>query len=198
MSRGSAQPKVGILAGAFNPPHSGHLHISAEARRLLGLDEVWWLVTPNHPLKPNIGYGERLAKAERVVADHRWLKLDKTEEQINGTNYTYLSLEALKARHPQHEMVFLLGYDAFGHVCDWRQWRRALAAMPWAVFPRRPPPSSADVDVSADTSAVLADYRCDWRRLLAASPPAWALLPSTPHPGSSSSSRNGSSAREDK
>ena len=172
--------KVGILAGTFNPPHNGHLHISARARELLGLDEVRWLVTPNHPLKPELDYSRRLAMVKNFIAPHGWLRLDDTEERINGINYTYMSLEALKADKPNFSMVFLIGYDAFAGVCGWRRWRRALAAMPWAVFPRKS---------GKPLPKALSRYRADWRRLFAAAPPIWALLPAAAHPASSSAER---------
>ena len=45
--------RIGLLGGSFNPPHEGHLLASLTALRRLGLDRVWWLVTPGNPLKDN-------------------------------------------------------------------------------------------------------------------------------------------------
>ena len=44
---------IGLLGGSFDPPHKGHLYISLEAKKILKLDEIWWLVTPQNPLKIN-------------------------------------------------------------------------------------------------------------------------------------------------
>ena len=58
--------KVGLLGGSFNPAHEGHLHISLMCLRALGLDRVWWLVSPGNPLKPEAGmapFEKRLASA---------------------------------------------------------------------------------------------------------------------------------------
>ena len=53
---------IGLLGGSFDPPHKGHLYISLEAKKILKLDEIWWLVTPQNPLKINkpASYSERL------------------------------------------------------------------------------------------------------------------------------------------
>ena len=52
---------IGLLGGSFDPPHKGHLYISLEAKKILNLDEIWWLVTPQNPLKINkpASYKER-------------------------------------------------------------------------------------------------------------------------------------------
>ncbi len=170
--------RIGILAGAFNPPHAGHLHICRRGRKLLELDEVRWSVTPRHPTKPKLRYRARLAAAEAFTASHRrWLKLDRTEEKIKGTNYAYLTLEALRVANPKAELVFLAGYDALLGLCGWREWKRALSAMPWAVFPRgddAPPPPP------------LRPYERSWRELFAVPLPCWGLMPTSKHPAASS------------
>src|SRR5699024_6611801 len=61
--------RVGLLGGSFDPPHAGHLHVTLWALRALGLDRVWWLVSPGNPLKPRgpAAMGQRIAAARRVV-----------------------------------------------------------------------------------------------------------------------------------
>ena len=66
--------RIGLLGGSFNPAHEGHREISLEALKRLGLDEVWWLVSPQNPLKPVVGmapFADRLAQA-RAVAGFLW------------------------------------------------------------------------------------------------------------------------------
>ena len=63
--------RVGILGGSFNPAHEGHLHISELALDTLRLDEVWWLVSPQNPLKSTEGmapFEDRLGQAKSVTA----------------------------------------------------------------------------------------------------------------------------------
>ena len=89
--------RIGLLGGSFNPAHAGHLHVSREALRRLGLDEVWWLVSPQNPLKAAEGMAvlaQRLARAKEIGRDPR-LRIAAPEAAL-GTRYTVDTLEALK------------------------------------------------------------------------------------------------------
>ena len=59
---------IGLLGGSFDPPHKGHLYISLEAKKILKLDEVWWLVTPQNPLKINqpANYKDRVQNCKLI------------------------------------------------------------------------------------------------------------------------------------
>ena len=61
--------KIGLLGGSFDPPHKGHLYISYEAKKILSLDEVWWLVSPQNPLKITkpASYEERLKNCKNIT-----------------------------------------------------------------------------------------------------------------------------------
>ena len=66
--------RIGLLGGSFNPAHAGHQEISVAALRRLGLDEVWWLVSPQNPLKPAAGmaaHRNRVARAAAVAGHPR-------------------------------------------------------------------------------------------------------------------------------
>ena len=91
--------RVGLLGGSFNPAHAGHRHMSLMALRALNLDQVWWLVSPQNPLKPLDGMGklsDRMARA-RTVANHPRIVVSEIETRL-GTRYTVDTLIALKAR----------------------------------------------------------------------------------------------------
>jgi len=97
------RPRVGLLGGSFNPAHIGHLHISRLALDLLKLDEIWWLVSPQNPLKPEEGMAslaDRLNRA-RVMARGRDLWVTDIEREM-GTRFTAETLKALKGRFPCH------------------------------------------------------------------------------------------------
>src|SRR5262249_42641348 len=81
--------KVGLLGGSFNPPHAGHRAISLFAMRRLGLDRVWWLVTPGNPLKSNRRLPPLAARmaAARRIARHPRIDVTGFEQEI-GTRYT--------------------------------------------------------------------------------------------------------------
>ena len=76
--RPAPRRRVGLLGGSFNPAHAGHRHVSLIALRRLALDEVWWLVSPQNPLKPAKGMASlarRMASANDVTSTptSRWL-----------------------------------------------------------------------------------------------------------------------------
>src|SRR5476649_1020463 len=89
--------RIGLLGGSFNPAHEGHRHVSLEALKRLGLDEVWWLVSPQNPLKTDDGMAplaNRLARA-RTIASHPRIRVD-APELLLGTRYTLDTVEALR------------------------------------------------------------------------------------------------------
>ncbi len=88
-SRRQTDQRIGLLGGSFNPAHEGHLHISLLALDYLGLDELWWLVSPQNPLKPAHGmaaFEARLAGARDQADDPRIVVSDM--ERRLGTRYT--------------------------------------------------------------------------------------------------------------
>jgi len=84
--------RVGLLGGSFNPPHEGHLHISKAAMQMLGLDCIWWLVTPQNPLKSQkpLSMEQREALCNDLVDDPKILI--STIEKDLGTNITYQTI----------------------------------------------------------------------------------------------------------
>ena len=129
--------KIGLLGGSFNPAHGAHRQISLAALGRLGLDEVWWLVSPQNPLKPVAGMApsaSRLAEA-RKVARHPRIKVTAIETRL-GTRYTADTLIALKRRFPSLDFVWLMGADNLIEIDQWQDWQRIFHAVPVAVFAR--------------------------------------------------------------
>jgi len=129
--------RVGLLGGSFNPAHRGHVHISEEAIKRLGLDAVWWLVSPQNPLKSARNMAPqaiRLASARAVARNPRIVPTDV--ERKLGTQYTVDSLKALTALHPSTRFIWLMGGDNLQGFHRWRQWRQIVRAVPIAVLLR--------------------------------------------------------------
>ena len=81
--------KIGILGGSFNPAHKGHLYISNLALKLLQLDEIWWLVSPQNPLKHNVvqnSMKKRLYSAREISKGYK-IRVEDLESRFN-TNLT--------------------------------------------------------------------------------------------------------------
>ena len=128
---------TGLLGGSFNPAHRGHRRISAEAIRALGLDEMWWLVSPGNPLKDGKGMAPlpaRFASARRAA---RGLPVRVTAiEREFGSAYTIDTLRRLVRRFPERRFIWLMGADNLAQFHLWRRWREIAALVPIAVVAR--------------------------------------------------------------
>ena len=128
---------TGLLGGSFNPGHRGHRHVSLHAVRILGLDEVWWLVSPGNPLKPVKGmasFEARFASARRAGRLGP-IRVSAIEREL-GTVYTVETLRALIRRYPQRQFLWLMGADNLAQFHRWRDWRKIAAMVPIAVVTR--------------------------------------------------------------
>jgi nicotinate-nucleotide adenylyltransferase len=178
------------LGGSFNPAHEGHRHISTIALKCLGLDQVWWLVSPQNPLKPTTGmasFAKRFAMA-RFQARHPRILVTDLETRL-GTQYTFDTLAALGRYYPRTRFVWLMGADNLGQIHRWQHWRAIFRTIPIGVFDR--PPYRLQMLASPAASAY-ARYRRDQSRardLVTCKPPAWTFFPSRLEPLSSSQLR---------
>ena len=128
---------IGLLGGSFNPAHGGHRRISLFARDALGLDEVWWLVSPGNPLKPVAGMAplaKRVASA-RHQARRAPIRVSAIEREM-GTRYTIDTLRKLVRRWPKCRFVWLMGSDNLAQFNRWKNWRGIARMMPIAVIAR--------------------------------------------------------------
>jgi nicotinate-nucleotide adenylyltransferase len=182
--------RIGLLGGSFNPAHNGHRHISLIALKALGLDAVWWLVSPQNPLKPAAGmapFAERMARAAKV-ARHPRIHICDIEERL-GTRYTLDSLTALGRRFPETRFVWLMGADNLKQISRWKHWQRIFSLVEIAVFDR---PS-----YSLPALASKAAHRFAGRRLKAgavrghdtARLPAWRFVACPRHQASATAIR---------
>jgi nicotinate-nucleotide adenylyltransferase len=129
--------RIGLLGGSFNPAHGGHRRISLFAASALGLDEVWWLVSPGNPLKPKAGMAPLAARLASAQAQARRAPIRPTAiERELGTRYTIDTLRALQRRYPRNCFVWLMGSDNLAQFHRWRAWREIARCMPIAVIAR--------------------------------------------------------------
>ena len=128
---------TGLLGGSFNPAHKGHRRISLEAIRALGLDEVWWLVSPGNPLKPRAGMAPLSARfaSARKQALRAPIRVTAIERELH-TRYTVDTLRKLVRRYPHRRFVWLMGADNLAQFHRWRAWRDLARLMPIAVIAR--------------------------------------------------------------
>lgn len=171
--------RIGLLGGSFNPAHPGHRHVSLEALRRLGLDEVWWLVSPQNPLKSGDGMeplATRVARA-RQLANHPKIRVDAPELHL-GTRYTLDTVQALKHVYPHARFVWLMGADILPQLVDWAGWRDLFASIPIAAFARPGWGYSALAATAPRTFARNRLHAARSRRLASCEPPVWCFIPS--------------------
>ena len=127
---------IGLLGGSFDPPHAGHVHITREALKRFGLDQVWWLVSPANPLKTRrpAPLQQRLAAAQKVM-QHPRVVVSDIEARI-GTQYTAETLAALTRCYPGVRFVWLMGADNLASFHRWEQWRRIMETVPIGILAR--------------------------------------------------------------
>ena len=128
---------TGLLGGSFNPAHGGHRAISLNAIEALGLDELWWLVSPGNPLKPKAGMAPlpaRLGSAQRM-ARRSPVRATAIEAEF-GTRYTIDTLKKLVRRYPNRQFIWIMGADNLAGLPQWRDWRGIARLMPIAIVAR--------------------------------------------------------------
>ncbi len=187
----SAGRTIGLLGGSFNPAHDGHRYISLEAIKRLALDEVWWLVSPQNPLKPRAGmapFAERLAKADRV-ASHPRIEVSDLEARI-GTTYTAETLYRLTLM-PGQRFIWMIGADNLLQLPKWQHWERIFALAPIAVFDRTPYSRSAVASKAGYRFAHARIAETAAHSLKDKATPAWTYIHLPPHPASSTAIRAG-------
>jgi nicotinate-nucleotide adenylyltransferase len=165
------------LGGSFNPAHAGHVAISRMALERLVLDEVWWLVSPQNPLKPTADMAplaERLAVARQTA---QGMAVVVTDAEVRlGTRYTADTLPGLQRAHPDTNFVWLMGADNLVQMRRWRRWSSIFCRVPIAVFAR---PAYALRAKRAKAARYFAEFRMQERDaayLADQSPPAWVLF----------------------
>ncbi|MGB5863894.1 MAG: nicotinate-nucleotide adenylyltransferase [Sulfitobacter sp.] len=167
---------IGLLGGSFDPAHAGHVHITREALKRFGLDQVWWLVSPGNPLKARgpAPMAKRLAQA-RAVMDHPRVRVTDIETQLS-TRYTAQTVRAMLRHYPAQRFVWLMGADNLAQFHLWQDWRDIVERVPMGILARPGQRISARMSRAA---ALYAPYRIPGRysQLLArASAPAWCFV----------------------
>jgi nicotinate-nucleotide adenylyltransferase len=172
-----ARRTVGLFGGSFNPAHEAHAYVAGAAIERLGLDEVWWLVSPGNPLKDRAEMAPLAERFASAVAHARngCMRVTDIEAEL-GTSYTAEAIARLAARYPRVAFVWLMGADNLAQLPAWKAWSSIFHTVPVAVFAR---PHYLSRALSGAASARFRDGRLPERAartLPRRRPPAWVFL----------------------
>ena len=168
--------RVGLYGGTFDPPHSGHLHVARTAMRRLDLDRVWWLVSPQNPLKSRQAddYARRLAGVAQLASGPGMVVSD-IETRL-GINRTVDLARYLSTRHPDVHFVWVMGADNLAGFHRWAEWREVFETLPIAVVSRPQDAIRARLSTAASLYSGSRIRESEACRLPLAPAPAWTYL----------------------
>ena len=182
---------VGLFGGSFNPPHKGHALVSELAIKRLGLDQLWWIVTPGNPLKSATDLrplAERIALSEEIAGDPR-IKVTAFEA-AHDVRFTADTLAIVRRYNPAIRFVWIMGADNLRSFHKWQNWRDIALTFPIAVVDR----PGATLSYLSSKMAKTFDYarvdETDAPLLSGLPAPAWTFLHGPRSPLSSTAIRN--------
>jgi nicotinate-nucleotide adenylyltransferase len=129
--------RIGLLGGSFNPAHEGHLRISVTAIKRLGLDKLWWMVTPGNPLKGGKDISslpDRVASA-RTLATHPKIEITAFEAD-RPSPYARDTIDFLLQRYRGVHFVWIMGGDNLAQFHHWRDWTTLFFSIPILAIDR--------------------------------------------------------------
>jgi nicotinate-nucleotide adenylyltransferase len=190
-SGSSAAPEqLGVLGGAFNPPHEGHLLLAREAASGLGLDRVLLVPAgrpPHKTIEDDPGPAVRLRMTELAAEGVEGIEASGIEVERDGPSYSYRTLELLSEEDPGRELFFLMGADVAATLPEWERPERVVELARLGIA-ARPGVDPGEVEAAlekvgaADRAEMIAMPRCDTsstmvRERAAAGEPLRGLVP---------------------
>ncbi|UAY52071.1 nicotinate (nicotinamide) nucleotide adenylyltransferase [Ferruginibacter albus] len=132
--------KIGLYFGSFNPIHIGHLIIASHITNFTSLDQVWFVVSPQNPLKPSsslLNEYHRLHFVQLAIEGESKLKASDVEFHLPKPSYTVDTLAYLKEKYPQHEFAVIMGADSFSNISNWKNYEVLLKNNSIYIYKRK-------------------------------------------------------------
>mgnify|MGYP001190350857 CR=1 FL=1 len=131
--------KIGIFSGSFNPIHIGHIILANYVIEHADIDQVWFLVTPQNPLKEEgvlLNESERLEMVKLATAPYEKMCASDFEFHLPRPSYTVATLNALRNSYPEHEFTLMIGSDNWTEISNWKDYEWMLSQYKLLVYPR--------------------------------------------------------------
>lgn len=132
--------KTGIFSGSFNPVHIGHLALANWLCEFVGLDELWFVITPHNPLKKRDDLMDdrlRLELVEAAIAGYPKFKASDFEFSLPQPTYTIDTLRALEKTYPDRQFHFIMGADNWASIKRWKESDQLISDYPILIYPRK-------------------------------------------------------------
>ncbi|MBI3440124.1 MAG: nicotinate (nicotinamide) nucleotide adenylyltransferase [Proteobacteria bacterium] len=127
--------RIGLFGGSFDPAHEGHQHVAETALKRMQLDRVWWMVSPQNPLKPqSSSFAKRMRSAQKAARGSKMIVTDIEKRLRCG--YTFETLRELKRLYPGLDFFLVMGADNLANFRKWKNWREVAEAIPVVIVPR--------------------------------------------------------------
>jgi len=131
--------KIGLYFGSFNPIHTGHLIVASYVANHTEMQQVWFVVSPQNPLKPSsvlLNEYHRLHLVRLAVEDDLRLKASEVEFKLPRPSYTINTLTYLQEKYPQHEFALIMGSDSFQNLKRWKNFELLVKNYPFIIYKR--------------------------------------------------------------
>ena len=132
--------KIGIFPGSFNPVHIGHLAIANYIAEYEYYDEIWFLVTPQNPLKKKADLMDqelRLSFVKKAIQGYKKFKISTVEWELPQPSYTINTLQKLRVLYPNNQFELIIGSDHWDTFHRWKDYQMILKNFKILIYPRR-------------------------------------------------------------
>ncbi len=131
--------KIALYFGSFNPIHIGHLIIAEFVYNNIAVEQVWFVLSPQNPLKPSkslLNAYNRLYLLQLAIEDNPAFQICDVEFKLPVPSYTIDTLAYLHEKYPQHEFEIIMGSDSYRNLPKWKNYEVLIAKYKVIVYER--------------------------------------------------------------
>lgn len=147
--------KIGLYFGSFNPIHNGHLIIANYIANTTDIDQIWFVVSPQNPLKEQkslLNEYQRKYLIDLAIEGETKLRTSTVEFNLPKPSYTIDTLAYFQEKHADYQFVIILGSDSYQNLEKWKNYQRLLSDFEIYVYRR---PGHERVDIKSDKTTIL-------------------------------------------